>query len=227
MRTRFRSTDVPGAVAMLVALLGPEPAPGQDVDVAAVMRCYEQKVMQSELEPSERSPLQCGTPVHYLTPGAYPQTTVDAVLDGLVDLALTSTRRNVRGGAVTLIGFYGAYRPPEGVRDVDRPSQVDRLSPLLSEGAPWGVQLAAMGALLHQPDKAGAARALAQVLTRPVPAGQLQAPVHTQRALDLSATGWNAVVDRPGGSHAIRRAGSLSDRADEWRERWNGRGGVR
>lgn len=185
VRTSLRSFGVLGAVA-LAALPAPGSVFGQDVDVAAVMRCYEKEVMRSELEPSARSPLDCGTPTHYLTPGAYPPATVEAVLDGLVDLAMTSTSRDVRVGAVGLIGHFGGYRPPEGVIDVYRPSQVDRLSRLLSERSPWEVQRAAMGVLPWQPDKAGAAGALAGVLTRPAPAGRLQAPLHT-RALDLLA----------------------------------------
>lgn len=104
------------------------------------------------------------------------------MLDGLGDLAMTSTRRNVRVRAVALMGIYGGYGALESVTDVHRPSQVDRLSRLLSERAPWEVQRAAMAALSHQPDKAGATRALAQVLTRPVPPGRLQAPLPDGRS---------------------------------------------
>lgn len=81
--------------------------------------------------------------------------------------------------------MYGGYRAPEGVIDVERPRQVERLSRLLSDGA-WHVRSSAMGALTWQPDRAAAVRALAHVLTRAAspPSPSWQQSLES-RALDL------------------------------------------
>lgn len=96
MHTSSRWNGFSCVLAALAALPGSASVSGQGLDVAAVMRCHERDVLPSQLEPSERSPLDCATPVHHLTPGASPEATVGAVLDGLVDVALTSTHSACR-----------------------------------------------------------------------------------------------------------------------------------
>lgn len=115
---------VPYALAAFVNLGWASATPGQlsPQDVEASVRCFEAKWLDRDA----RCPPGVKHPVAYLTPGKYPAATVEAVLRGLVGLALESDSLIVRSAALTYVAMPGTDKVDAGVPTVPFLEQIYR-----------------------------------------------------------------------------------------------------
>jgi hypothetical protein len=149
------------------------------IDVAASVECFASKKADTTAS--------CDPGVHsaivYITPGAaYPHSTVEAVLDGLVELALTSTDPDVRVATVSTIAMAGNERY-EGST-----STLPWLKRLYTESQHGDIKGTAMNGANYQADKVAVAEFYGMVATDSDP-GPYDVPLPSAAIMSLARLG--------------------------------------
>jgi hypothetical protein len=144
------------SLALVAALGAPSLVAQESFDVAASVECFARKAADTtaSCDPGVLSAIV------YITPGAsYPRSTVEAVLDGLVELALTSTDQNVRVGTVSTIAMAGNERYEGSI------STLPWLRRLYTQSQQADIKGTAISGAYYQADKVAVAEFYGMVAT--------------------------------------------------------------
>jgi hypothetical protein len=147
------------SIGSVFLLNGASALHAQDVDVQAAVACFEAKLIDDFRDPEFRTNPQCKPGVlaasAYLRPSRYDQSTIEAVLNGLERLAMTTSNGSVRIGATSSIAAAG--QEPTSV------FVVPWLARLFRDAPTPDVKVTALNGLRWLTDRQAAAEALGEI----------------------------------------------------------------